>query len=154
MIMYRDMMTYLPYCLAYICNLSLQEGIFPNEFKIANVIPLFKSDDVMMVNHYRQVSLLCVFIQGVGEITYILRKINNSVFRTIWFQTKTFNLHGVTYSHGQIGKCCRKQRNCSWYIFRLLEGLWYSWPWHTAWETASLWYSWVCLLLVWKLSYT
>ena len=31
--------------LTYICNLSLQEGVFPDELKIANVIPLFKNDD-------------------------------------------------------------------------------------------------------------
>ena len=37
-----------------ICNLSLQEGIFPDELKIANVIPLFKSDDPELFNNYRQ----------------------------------------------------------------------------------------------------
>ena len=31
--------------LTYICNLSLSEGIFPDELKLANVIPIFKSGD-------------------------------------------------------------------------------------------------------------
>ena len=31
--------------LTHICNLSLSEGIFPDEFKLANVIPIFKSGD-------------------------------------------------------------------------------------------------------------
>ena len=42
--------------LTYICNLSLQEGVFPDELKIANVIPLFKNDDPELFNNYRPVS--------------------------------------------------------------------------------------------------
>ena len=45
--------------LTYICSLSLQEGVFPDELKIANVIPLFKNDDPELFNNYRPVSLLC-----------------------------------------------------------------------------------------------
>ena len=33
--------------LVYICNLSFTEGIFPDQLKPANVIPLYKSDDPM-----------------------------------------------------------------------------------------------------------
>ena len=32
--------------LAYICNLSLKQDVFPTELKIANVLPLYKSDDL------------------------------------------------------------------------------------------------------------
>ena len=46
--------------LTHICNLSLTQGIFPSQLKIANVIPLFKSDDPMLFNNYRPVSVLCV----------------------------------------------------------------------------------------------
>ena len=46
--------------LTNICNLSLTQGIFPSQLKIANVIPLYKSDDPMLFNNYRPVSLLCV----------------------------------------------------------------------------------------------
>ena len=46
--------------LAYICNLSLKQGIFPTELKIANVLPLYKSDDPFCFDNYRPVSLLCV----------------------------------------------------------------------------------------------
>ena len=31
--------------LMYLCNQSLSEGLFPMELKLANVIPLYKSDD-------------------------------------------------------------------------------------------------------------
>ena len=45
--------------LTHICNLSLTQGIFPSQLKIANVIPLYKSDDPMLFNNYRPVSVLC-----------------------------------------------------------------------------------------------
>ena len=37
------------------CNMSLQEGIFPDELKIANAIPLYKCDDLKLFNNYRPV---------------------------------------------------------------------------------------------------
>ena len=44
----------------YLCNQSLTEGLFPMELTLANVIPLYKSDDSFVFNYYRPVSLLCV----------------------------------------------------------------------------------------------
>ena len=44
--------------LVHILNLSLSQGIFPSELKIANVLPLYKADDPMHFNNYRPVSLL------------------------------------------------------------------------------------------------
>ena len=46
--------------LVYICNLSLSDGIFPNELKLANVLLLLKADDPFVFNNYRPVSLLCI----------------------------------------------------------------------------------------------
>ena len=43
---------------SHVCNMSLQEGIFPDELKIANVIPLYKCDDPKLFNNYRPVSVL------------------------------------------------------------------------------------------------
>ena len=44
--------------LSCVCNMSLQEGIFPDELKIANVIPLYNCDDPKLFNNYGPVSLL------------------------------------------------------------------------------------------------
>ena len=44
-----------------ILNISLEEGVFPDEMKIARVLPLYKSDDPMIANHYRPVSILPAF---------------------------------------------------------------------------------------------
>ena len=49
-----------PFCLGLIVLSNLCERVFPTELKLANVIPLYKSDDVYLFNNYRPVSLLCV----------------------------------------------------------------------------------------------
>ena len=56
--------------LAYIWNLSLKQGVFPTEIKIANVLPLYKSDDPFCFNNYRPVSLLCVLSKVFEKIMY------------------------------------------------------------------------------------
>ena len=56
--------------LAHICNLSLTEGVFPHQLKIANVIPIYKSDDPMLFNHYRPVSLFCILSKDFEKIIY------------------------------------------------------------------------------------
>ena len=61
---------YIAQPLSYICNLSLKESIFPEELKIANVIPLFKKDNAMVFNNYRPVSLLCTLSKVFERIMY------------------------------------------------------------------------------------
>ena len=56
--------------LMHICNMSLTEGVFPDSLKVANVIPLYKSDDPMYFNHYRPVSLLCMLSKVFEKIMY------------------------------------------------------------------------------------
>ena len=56
--------------LNYVCNLSLHQGVFPDEMKIANVIPLYKKDDSMVFSNYRPVSLLCSLSKVFEKIMY------------------------------------------------------------------------------------
>ena len=63
----------LPYIklpLLYVLNLSLEQGVFPKELKIANVIPLFKAEDPMKFNYYRPVSLLCILSKVFEKVMY------------------------------------------------------------------------------------
>ena len=46
--------------LTHICNLSISQGIFLEQLKTANIIPLYKSDYSMSFNNYKLVSVLCV----------------------------------------------------------------------------------------------
>ena len=56
--------------LTHLCNLSLTQGVFPEQLKIANVIPLYKTDDPMLFNNYRPVSLLCVLSKVFEKVMY------------------------------------------------------------------------------------
>ena len=54
----------------YFNSLSLTQGIFPSQLKIANVIPLYKSDDPMLFNNYRPVYVLCVLSKVFEKFMY------------------------------------------------------------------------------------
>ena len=56
--------------LEHIINLSLITGIVPNQWKRANVIPLYKSDNPKIFNNYRPVSLLPVFSKVMEKVIY------------------------------------------------------------------------------------
>lgn len=56
--------------LTHICNLSLSQGFFPSNMKIAKVIPLFKSNDSTEISNYRPVSILPVFSKILEKLFY------------------------------------------------------------------------------------
>ena len=47
--------------LTHIINISLQNGIVPDQLKIAKVIPVYKSSDADQIKNYRPISLLPAF---------------------------------------------------------------------------------------------
>ena len=56
--------------LAYLCNLSFTQGIFPQQLKLANVLPLHKADEPYSFNNYRPVSFLCVLSKVFEKVMY------------------------------------------------------------------------------------
>jgi hypothetical protein len=48
--------SWLSLCLLY--NISLNTGVIPNDFRCANVIPIFKKGNADLVNNYRPISIL------------------------------------------------------------------------------------------------
>ena len=56
--------------LSYVMNLSITKGIFPNELKVARVIPLFKSGDETSFSNYRPVSVLPLFSKILERLMY------------------------------------------------------------------------------------
>ena len=56
--------------ITHIMNISITNGVFPNELKIARVIPLFKSGDSMQFSNYRPVSVLPVFSKILERLMY------------------------------------------------------------------------------------
>ena len=66
----KTAMNYIRDPLCHICNMSLEEGIFPSKLKIANVLPLFKAEEPSQFNNYRPVSLLCILSKVFDKIMY------------------------------------------------------------------------------------
>ena len=56
--------------LVHVCNMSLLHGIFPNELKMARVIPLYKGGDSKYIVNYRPVSVLPVFSNIFERLMY------------------------------------------------------------------------------------
>ena len=56
--------------LTYVTNLSLTQGIFPDDLKKAKIIPLYKANDPMLFNNYRPISILPLFSKVLERIMY------------------------------------------------------------------------------------
>ena len=54
----------------YIINMSLMEGIFPSELKLAKVVPIFKSGESDKVTNHRPISVLSFFSKIFEKIMY------------------------------------------------------------------------------------
>ena len=61
---------YLAGPLAYIFNLSFTHGTFPQELKIAKVVPLYKGENNGLVKNYRPVSVLPLFSKILERLMY------------------------------------------------------------------------------------
>ena len=83
--------------LTHICNQSLQEGIFTQQLKIANVIPLYKSDDPMHFSHYRPVSLLCILSKVFERVMYVRLLKFLEKLKIIYEKQFGFRKHHSTY---------------------------------------------------------
>ena len=53
-----------------IFNLSLQQGIFPGNLKIAKVAPIFEKDEEFLLTDYRPISVLPCFSKLLERIMY------------------------------------------------------------------------------------
>ena len=56
--------------LTHICNMSLTDGIFPSELKIAKVIPIYKKGSKDQFSNYRPVSVLSEFSKIFERLIY------------------------------------------------------------------------------------
>ena len=56
--------------LTHIFNLSLSTGVYPNSFKLAKVIPIYKKDDPACISNYRPISLLTNLSKILEKIVY------------------------------------------------------------------------------------
>ena len=59
--------TYLP-VVTEITNSSFEQNEFPNELKLADIIPIFKKKDPLNKENYRPVSILLMRIMWLGRV--------------------------------------------------------------------------------------
>ena len=109
--------------LMYLCNQSLSDCLFPTELKLANVIPLYKSDDSFVFNNCRPVSLLCVISKVFEKVMYnrllefleTYKILTNSQFG---FRKSPSTYRAFNDSHGSIDNISWEWRTCNWHILR------------------------------------
>jgi hypothetical protein len=53
--------------LTHIYNVSLNSGVFPDEWKIARMKPLYKKGDMYDIQNYKLISVLC-FFKNIGKV--------------------------------------------------------------------------------------
>ena len=60
------------YCipLTYLINLSVLQGDFPAEMKLAKVLPIYKADNHQLIQNYRPISVLNFFSKVYERIIY------------------------------------------------------------------------------------
>jgi hypothetical protein len=56
--------------LANIYNQSLTQGVFPDQLKLAKLIPIFKTGDKLKISNYRPISILSPFSKLLEKIVY------------------------------------------------------------------------------------
>ena len=67
----KAVINYIALPLCHIFNTSLGSGIFPNDLKIAKIIPVFKKGDKSDLKNYRPISILSSFSKILEKIVYV-----------------------------------------------------------------------------------
>ena len=68
----RDSASIIVCPLGHVINLSLIQGIVPDDLKSARVVPLFKKNDKTEVGNYRPVSILSIISKVFERVVYDL----------------------------------------------------------------------------------
>ena len=58
--------------LTYLINKSIEQGIFPDELKVAKVFPIYKSGDKKCISNYPPISVLSFFLKYLKRSCIII----------------------------------------------------------------------------------
>ena len=64
----KQLVIYYAEPLTYLINQSISQGLFPEEMKLARILPIYKSEDEQLVTNYRPISMLPVFKKYLKKI--------------------------------------------------------------------------------------
>ena len=95
--------------LEYIFNLSLQQGIFPENLNIAKVSPVYKKDEEFLLTNYRSISVLPCFSKLLERIMYnrlfkYLSENSTLYKKQFGFQTSHNTEHVILLVVNQLGQ--------------------------------------------------
>ena len=68
-----------PLTTTHVMNLSIINGVVPNELKVVKVVPIYKSGDRRLINSYRPVSVLPCFSKILEKLMY--NRISNFIHK-------------------------------------------------------------------------
>ena len=66
----KDLKNEIALPLSIMINASIESGHVPDTMKLAKVIPIYKSKDKQMLNNYRPISLLPIFLKILENVVY------------------------------------------------------------------------------------
>ncbi|XP_065680637.1 uncharacterized protein LOC136094560 [Hydra vulgaris] len=110
--------------LLHIFNLSLKQGVFPDNLKIAKVIPVLKSGDPSDTTNYRPISILSCFSKILERVMYnrlySYLNVNNILYhKQFGFKSGHSTDHAITHLVHDIFKGFNED-NCSKLGFEFL----------------------------------
>ena len=102
--------------LTFIINLSLTTGIFPNQLKLAKVLPIFKSGDPLLPSNYRPISLLSTFSKIIERVMFNKMQSFFEVSNTLYthqygFRSNHNTIHPIIHLLSHVAKACNQPSN-------------------------------------------
>ena len=80
MVIVKQVINYIAKPLAHVCSKSFECGVFPDDMKVAKVVPLFKARDRSLFSNYRPISLLSQFSKILEKLKGWISSLTNSNF--------------------------------------------------------------------------
>ena len=82
--------------LTYLFQLSLEQGVFPDDLKISKVTPIYKADDDSDISYYRPISVLPCFFKDswtfdVQSPLKVFKRKQYSLWKTVQFSRRIFH---------------------------------------------------------------
>ena len=136
--------------------MSITQGTFPNELKIARVIPLYKGEDTQLIENYWPfqfylISQKYVYTNG-STCNWIFRRKQHYLWIPIYLsKKKSFNKSCDHYPDRESNYSSGDRQICSWCFLRFEESIWHYWSYYITEKTRILWHKRQHTELVYKL---
>ena len=141
----KCVLNYIVNPLTHICQLSLSQGYFPSDLKIAKIVPLCKCKDPCLFNKYRPISLLSIFSKVLEKVMYdklyeYLLKFEVLYSYQFGFQKNKSTYMAIICLMDKLVQALEKRGGRNWKIHWFSESIWYSGPYYSTGKIALLRY--------------